>query len=257
MRFHEALARAMKDQGITDVFGIIGDGNLFIIDSFQRVGGGRVYYVSNEASGVLAANGYNRTTGRLGVATVTHGPAFTNTVTALIDNVKSRTPLVLIAGDTAVIERDNLQNIAQREITAPTGAGFEQVRAPETAAEDLATAVHRAWIERRPIVLNVPAEFQWAETEYAPAAPRAIEPQSPVPDPDAVEAATGAIANARRPIVLAGIGAIRPESRDALLRLATRIGAPLATTLQAQGLWAGEPHNLGVFGVSSTGVGLE
>ncbi len=257
MHFHEAFARALSDQGITDIFGIIGDGNLFIIDSFERVGGGRFHSVSHEGSGVLAAIGYARTTGRVGVATVTHGPALTNTATALVEGTRGRLPVVLIAGDTAVIDRDNLQNIAQREFVVSTGAGFEQVRAPENVADDLATATRRAWIERRPIVLNVPADFQWAETEYAPNALPAFQPSRVSPAPDSVEEAVGAIASARRPVVVAGLGAIDPEAKDAVLRLAARIGAPVATTLQAQGLFAGHPHDLAVFGVSSTAAAVE
>lgn len=169
MLFHEAAARSFADQGIDTIFGLIGDGNLYMMDSFQRAAGGTYYSFANEASGVLAASGYASTSGKLGVATVTHGPAFTNTVTPLIEGVKSHTPILLIAGDTAVLDRENLQNISQRDITIATGAGFEQVRAPGTIAEDVATAVRRAWAERRPIVLNVPVEFQWQEVDYTPA----------------------------------------------------------------------------------------
>ena len=130
--------------------------------------------MSNEAGGVLAANGYARTSGRLGVATVTHGPALTNTVTALVESVRDHTPLLLLAGDTAVVDRENLQNISQRDVVMPTGAGFEQVRAPETVAEDLARAIRRAVLERRPVVLNVPVEFQWQQVEYSPTPPTLV-----------------------------------------------------------------------------------
>jgi acetolactate synthase I/II/III large subunit len=257
MLFHEAAARSFADQGIDTIFGLIGDGNLYMMDSFQRAAGGTYYSFANEASGVLAASGYASTSGKLGVATVTHGPAFTNTVTPLIEGVKSHTPILLIAGDTAVLDRENLQNISQRDITIAAGAGFEQVRAPGTIAEDVATAVRRAWAERRPIVLNVPVEFQWQEVDYTPAPVRHIAPQAVAPDPAVLEEAVGLIAGSNRPIVLAGQGAANAEARAALVRLAHRIGAPLATTLRGRELFLGEPHNLGIFGTLSHEVALD
>lgn len=257
MIFHEAIARALADQGITDIFGVLGDANLYMMDSFQRTAGGTFYSMSNEAGAVLAANGYARTSGKLGVATVTHGPALTNMITALVESVKDHTPVLVVAGDTAVADRENFQNVPQRDVVLPSGAGFEQVRAAETVAEDVAVAVRRALLERRPIVLNVPVEFQWEDVSYTPEPIRWIEPQQVIPDPAALDSAVGIIAAARRPILLAGQGASSAEAREALLRLAGRVGAPVATTLRGRDLFRGEPHNLGVFGTLAHEVTLE
>ncbi|MEN2742838.1 thiamine pyrophosphate-binding protein, partial [Microbacterium sp. X-17] len=172
MHFHEAFARALADQGITEVFGVLGEANMYIMSSFERVTAGRYSSFSNEEGAVLAADGYARTSGRLGVATVTHGPGLTNTVTALVEAVRNRTPLLLVAGDTALVDRHNLQKIPQREVVVATGAGFEQVRAADTYAEDIAVAVRRAEVERRPIVLTVPFDLQWTEVAYEPVAGR-------------------------------------------------------------------------------------
>jgi thiamine pyrophosphate-dependent acetolactate synthase large subunit-like protein len=256
MIFHEAVARALADAGITTIFGVIGDANLYMMDSFQRIAGGKYVSTSNEAGAVLAANGYARTSRGLGVATVTHGPALTNTITALHESVKEATPIVVIAGDTAVADRENLQNIAQRDVVLASGAGFEQVRTPQSFAEDLATAIRRAHLERRPVVLNVPIDFQWLDVEYQSAPVRVIERQVQEPDPTALDAAVGIIASARRPIVLAGRGAASPTARAALLALASRIGAPVATTLRGKDLFRGEPFNLGIFGSLSHEVAL-
>ena len=166
MLFHEATARALSDHGVTTVFGVLGDANLYAMDAFQRHAGGTFVSMANEAAAVLSANGYARTSGRLGVATVTHGPALTNTVTALVESVRDRTPVLLIAGDTAVADRENFQNISQRDVVMPTGAGFEQVRTPHTVAEDLTTAIRRALLERRPVVLNMPVDFQWERFSF-------------------------------------------------------------------------------------------
>ena len=257
MLFHEAIARALADHGVTTVFGVLGDANLYMMDSFQRDAGGHYYSACNENGAVLAANGYARTTGRLGVATVTHGPALTNTVTALAEGVRDRTPIVLLAGDTPVADHTNLQNIPQREVVLASGAGFEQVRTPQTVSEDLATAIYRAYAESRPVVLNVPVDFQWQEIEYQGVRPRLIGTQAVRPDPAALDAAVGIIASARRPVILAGRGASTPEARAALLRLADRLGAPVATTLRGKDLFRGERFNLGIHGTLAHAVALD
>src|SRR5690606_12249701 len=115
-----------------------GDANLYMVDSFTREYGGRYLGAANEAGAVLMALGYATVSGRVGLATVTHGPAVTNTLTALVEGVKSLTPMVLLCGDTAAHDRGNLQDIPQREVILSTGAGFEQMRSAATATDDLA-----------------------------------------------------------------------------------------------------------------------
>lgn len=257
MKVHEVIATVLRDLGVGTMFGLMGDGNLFFCDQFIRHHGGQFIASASEAGAVMMASGYASVSGELGVATVTHGPALTNCLTPLIDAVRSRTPLLLIAGDTPVIDRHNLQDIDQREMIQATGAGFVQVRAPETLPQDMARAVNMAFVERRPVCLNVPIEFQWQEVDHRPMSYRRMLPQAMSADPAAVEEALGFIASARRPIVLAGRGATSRDTREALLALADRIGAPVATTLRAKDLFRGEPHNVGFFGSMSSSSGLE
>lgn len=246
---HEAIAHSLVAHGGTSMFGVMGDGNLFVADSFQRLAGGRYYSMANESAAVLAANGFARTSRGLGLATVTHGPGLTNTVTALAESVRDHTPLLVIAGDTAVIDRENLQNISQREVVLCVGAGFEQVRTPETAQDDLIRAIRTAVLERKPVVLNVPADFQLKEVgTYPTVKPKFVTAQAVQPGVDDFDAAMAIIASARRPIVLAGWGASSPGARAALLRLANRIEAPVATSLRGKDLFRGTPHDLGIFG---------
>ncbi|MEO0665070.1 MAG: thiamine pyrophosphate-binding protein, partial [Pseudomonadota bacterium] len=150
---HQAIAQALLDHGVDTMFGLMGDGNLFMVDHYVQKLGGTFVPVAHEASCVLAATGYAQVSGRVGVATVTHGPALTNCVSALVEAVRSHHAIVLLAGDTPVSRPEHLQNIDQRELIKTTGAGFEQMRAPETAAQDVARAFYRAAVERRPIVL--------------------------------------------------------------------------------------------------------
>jgi thiamine pyrophosphate-dependent acetolactate synthase large subunit-like protein len=250
MLFQDAMAEALVDQGVDTVFGVIGDGNLFVVDSFQRRPGTRYIGVANEASAVEAAVGYSHVTGRLGVATVTHGPGLTNTVTALIEAVKARVPLLVIAGEVGQDELWHVQRVPQREIAAAAGAGFEQLRRASTAAEDLFRAIRRAHLEKRPIVLNVPGEFQWTQTVYV-RSPAHLEHARSRPSADALAAALAVVARAERPVVLAGRGAISPAARVAVLRLARRIGAPVSTTLKARELFRDDPYDLGICGLAA------
>jgi thiamine pyrophosphate-dependent acetolactate synthase large subunit-like protein len=181
----------------------------------------------------------------------------TNTVTSLIESVRDRTPMLLLVGDTPVEDPDALQDIPQRGLVEVTGAGFVQVRTPHTVAIDVATAVRRAYREQRPIVLNIPTEFDWQEVEYDQLTPPTFTYQATEPASAAMDDAVGLIASSRRPIVLAGRGAASTQARSALIELAQRIGAPVATTLQGKDLFRGEPHNLDIFGTLSHEVALD
>ena len=250
MYTHQALAADLLTRTDT-LFGLIGDANLYLVDSF-RDGGGKYVAAAHEAGAVLMALGYAQATGRVGVATVTHGPAMTNTVTALVEGVRGRIPLVLLAGDTPVEQLENLQDIEQRAVVEGTGAGFEQMRAPRTAVDDLDAAFRRALVERRPVVLNMPVDFQWREEAEASGRRTRVSAQRQSPDRDVVEEVVGLLAHSSRPLVLAGRGAIDVVAREALVELAARLGAPLATTLKAKGLFQGRRGDVGIFGTLST-----
>jgi acetolactate synthase I/II/III large subunit len=257
MIFHEAFGRTLAH--VTDtVFGVLGDGNLFLMDSYRRCGGGRYLSMANEGGAVLAANGYANTTGRLGVATVTHGPGLTNTMTALVEGVRSRTATLVIAGDTAPSKRDHIQGINQQQVVASSGAIFEQVYSIRTFIEDLGRAARTAVQLRLPVVLNVPADLQWADVDFPLVPPNlSVAHQAIAASAEALDRAVGVIYASRRPILLVGQGAGRPATRAALLKFADRIGAPVATTLRAKDLFRGEAFDLGVMGTVSHEVALD
>lgn len=252
MKLHEAIAKVLAEGVGAPLFGVVGDANAYLVDAFLRRFGGRYVAMANENGAVLAAIGAAMASGRVGLATVTHGPALTNCVTALAEGARSFTPMVLLCGDTEMDDRENLQNIDQREVVLASGAGFEQMRAPETALADLARALRRAQAERRPIAFNMPAKMLWAVVEAAPVSWAVPDLPPGVVTGAALDQAIGLIAAARRPVVLAGRGAIGAEARAALIRLARRIEAPLATTMRARNLFRDEDHALGVFGTVST-----
>ena len=248
---HDAVAQALVDHGVDTVFGVLGDGNLFIGENLQRQHGVNLVGATHEANAVCMAEGWAKATGRLGVATVTHGPGLTNTITALVEGVKNETPMLLVAGDTPIENEQHLQNLDQHALVVATGAGFQPVRNVETIAEDISTAVRRAHAERRPVVVNVPLNIEWEEVEYEARPPLNAPASRLAPDPDQLETALGIIASSARPIILAGRGAVKSDARDALVRLGEALGAPLATSLLGTGYFEGEPFNLGIHGTLS------
>lgn len=247
---HQAIARAVTDHGTAKLFGLMGDANLFMVDSFVRDCGGDFTPAAHEGSTVLMATAYAHISGQVGVATVTHGPALTNCATALTEAARAHAPIVILAGDTPADNPRHLQSIDQREFVKVTGAGFVQLRTPATVAEDVAQAFYQAQVERRPIVLNMPADFMWQETEYAAQVLDVFTTPGGVAEGETLDNAIGMIASARRPLILAGGGAI--HAHDQLVRLADRLEAPLATTLRAKGLFNDHPYNIDIFGSLST-----
>jgi acetolactate synthase-1/2/3 large subunit len=250
LHVYQSIARAIKDHGVETMFGLMGDANLFMVDSFVRDCGGRFVPAAHEGSSVLMALAYTHVSGAVAVATVTHGPALTNCLTAITEGVRGHLPIVLFAGDTPAENPRHLQGIDQRELIKATGAGFEQLRTPETVAMDVARAFYRAQVERRPIILNMPADFMWQEATYEKHVLNVFTAPGGVAEGGILDEAIGMIASARRPMILAGGGAI--DARDQLIRLADRLEAPLATTLKAKGLFQDHPYNIDIFGTLST-----
>ena len=255
MELGEALARGLRAHHVDVMFGVMGDANMYFADSFHKLQGTRFVASANESGAVLMAAGYAAVSGRLGVATVTHG-AIANCVSALFDASRGRYPLLLVAGDTARSAGYHLQNIPQREVVAPTGAAYREVRSPETAMTDLAAAVQQARAERRPVVLELPADFQEATSPATPVTEQTILPGVLEPSREALEEAVSVIIGANRPVLLAGRGAAATDA-GSLRKLAERIGAPLATTLRGKGLFADDPWDLGICGTLAHPVASE
>lgn len=247
---HQSIAQSVRDHGIETIFGLVGDANLFLANHFVSGCGGTMVPAAHEGGTVLMAQAYTQVSGKVGVATVTQGPGLTNCVTALREGVVARRPIVLLCGDTPVMAPFHPQNIDQREVVKATGAGFEQIRSPETASQDVANAFFRARKERRPIVVNIPSDFMWAEVKHQKVVYPFPEAATVITEGPVHEEAIGMIASAKRPLILAGAGAV--SAKEQMIALAERMEAPLATTLKGTGLFRGHPNNIGYFGTLST-----
>lgn len=209
------------------------------------------YTAARHENGALSmADGYSRACGEVSACALTKGPGLTNAVTALTTAARARTPLVVVVGDTPTWGGRHFQDIVQADVVASTGAGFQPVRAPAAAHEDTMLALARAVRERRPVVLNAPADVLAGECGDPPeTAGRALEEPAPLTPPrESVAALAQVLSAAQRPLILAGHGAVRAVAKDALLALREQVGGMCATTLRGKGIFEGDEHDLGVLG---------
>jgi thiamine pyrophosphate-dependent acetolactate synthase large subunit-like protein len=243
----EAVGRALPKLGVEVVFGLMGSGNLTVTNA-MRDAGARFYGARHEGGAICMADGYGRVSGRLAACSVHQGPGLTNTITGLTEAAKSRTPLIVLAPETPSAALRSNFRIDQVGLVEAVGATAERVHGPATALQDVARAVRRARVERRAVVLMLPLDVQAAECPDA--APPAGGPafERPAPTAAAVEAVADVLAQARRPVLLAGRGAVLAGAGPALRALGERCGAVLATSAVANGLFAGDPYDLGIAG---------
>jgi thiamine pyrophosphate-dependent acetolactate synthase large subunit-like protein len=244
----EAVGRALAHLGVDTVFGLLGSGNLTLTNAL-RDGGARFYAARHEGGAVCMADGFARVSGRLAACSVHQGPGLTNTVTGLTEAAKSRTPLLVLAADTpAAALRSNFR-IDQAGLVEAVGAVSERVHGPDSALDDAARAVRRARVERRAVVLMLPLDVQAAALpDGARMPPEPPELAPPRPADEVIAAVAGILREARRPAIVAGRGAVLAGAGPVLRRLGELTGAVLATSAVANGLFAGDPYDLGIAG---------
>ena len=249
MKVYEAVGETLSRLGVDTTFGLVGSGNFGLIDHMTRHCGIAYYASRHEAAAVAMADGYARVSGKLGACTVHQGPGVTNTLTALTEAVKARTPLLLLAGDTATTALYQNLDVDQDTVVASVGAGLERLRSADTATEDVSRAVRRARVERRPILVSLPIDVQEQDcqttdqppfVEHEDAAPRSSE--------EAVLRVIDKLESSSRPAIIAGRGAVLAAARPQLEALGDRIGALFATSMMAKGFFSGSPFDLGVSG---------
>lgn len=252
MTVYELIADAVAAQDVDTVFALLGDGNMFALAALVERHGARLVNARHENAAVLMADGWARTTGRVGVCSVTCGPGLTQVTTALTGAVRNRTPLVLLAGDVPAETAWNPQQTDQAAVVASTGARY--LRASEAA--EIVTAIQAAFVaaerDRIPVVVAVPYDIQEQETDL-PSVPvarlrRDRDASRPELEPGEIAAAADKLAASAAPVILAGRGAVDSGARDSILELAARTGALLGTTLFARDWFRGEQFDLGLIG---------
>jgi thiamine pyrophosphate-dependent acetolactate synthase large subunit-like protein len=244
----DVVGATIAATGLTDAFGVLGSGNLVVTNALCT-GGARFHHARHEGGAICMADGYSRVSGRVGVCSVHQGPGLTNTITGLTEAAKSRTPLLVLAGESPAAALNSNFRIDQQGLVESVGATADRVHGAATAADDAQRAYQRAVLERRPVVLMLPIDIQ-------PQPPDELEPRQPplpefaTPDPSAqsIQAVADLLQGAERPLIIAGRGAVLADARDELERLGALVGALLATSAPANGLFAGLRYAVGIAG---------
>ncbi|WP_327583027.1 thiamine pyrophosphate-binding protein [Nonomuraea sp. NBC_00507] len=249
----EAVGRALADCGATTVFGVVGSGNFHVTNALVAAGV-RFVAARHESGAATMADAYARMSGRAGIVSVHQGPGLTNALTGIAEAAKSRTPLIVLAGE-VTDPRSNF-HIDQDAMAAAVGAVPMRVASPEGAGEQAVEAYRVAVEERRTVLLNLPLDVQ-----AMPCDPPGVRPAGGG-ESGAVNTSDGGVAelarllrHARRPVFIAGRGA--RHARRELETLADRVGALLATSAVARGLFRGSPWDLDVSGGFATPLAAE
>ena len=251
MKVYEAIAQSLIAEGVTDFFGLMGDGNMWLWGALCRNPSVKPYNARHESMAVSMADGYARTTGKVGVAMVTCGPGLTQCGTSLIAAYRGKTPVVLIAGEIEAGAKNSMQSMDQRRFVEASSARFHTITSIDNMAEEIAEAFYAARIYRGPVVLNLPMDlqeedFDW-DYEYRPST-QFLPPRMETPSPDQLAPVIEKLIAAERPVIIAGRGARAANAKDEIVKLADRVGALLATSLQGKGYFAGHPWDIGIAG---------
>src|SRR3954452_14132059 len=153
------IGAALAAAGVDTVFGLMGSGNLVVTNALVA-GGARFHLARHEGGATAMADGWARVTGRTGVVSVHQGPGLTNTLTALAEAAKSRTPLLVLAADTPAAALHSNFRIDQAGLVESVGARSDRLHGADTARADTARAWPTAARERRPVVLMLPLDVQ-------------------------------------------------------------------------------------------------
>ena len=254
------MARAFAAEGVDHHFLLMGHGQMFWAGAMDSLAGMRSIDARHEHCAVAEAIGYHFATGKVGVASVTCGPGFTQIMTALASAVQARVPLVILAADRPAKQLWYNQTVDQAGLTRATGAHFIGAQSASLLCDHIREAFYTAQFERRPVVLNVPYDLMKEElpvSDYV-SSETLLPRLAPVfPHPDDVAEVAALLGNAERPVILAGRGAVRSGAGPAIAALADRYGALLATTLPARGLFDDHPFSLGVTGGFSGAMARE
>jgi acetolactate synthase I/II/III large subunit len=260
-KLQDVLAEAFAAEGCEVLFTLMGDANMYWTEAMSRLPGITVVNARHEHCAVAMADGYARATGKVGVASTTCGPGFTQIMTALTIAARASVPLVIFAGDAPMLAAYYIQQIDMAPLAQACGAHFVAVKSLDRALDNVREAFHTAALERRPVVLSVPMDLQKQAypflPDYVPSADYLPTPQRPLPDPAMVDRLVSMIAEAEKPAIIAGRGARLAGARVPIEALAEQCGALLATSLQAKGMFEGNAYALDIAGAFASDFARE
>ncbi|HET9651261.1 MAG TPA: biosynthetic-type acetolactate synthase large subunit, partial [Usitatibacter sp.] len=254
----EILIRCLQEEGVEYVFGYPGGAVLNIYDELFKQTRVKHVLVRHEQGAVHAADGYSRSSRKVGVALVTSGPGVTNAVTGIATAYMDSIPMVVVTGQvpTAAIGQDAFQECDTVGITRPCVKHNFLVKNVDDLAATMKKAFYLATTGRPgPVVVDVPKDVTQAKAPFAYPKTIALRSYNPVTKGHAgqIRKAVQLLLEAKRPMVYSGGGVILNDAADALTRLVRLLGFPCTTTLMGLGGFPGtDPQYTGLPGMHGT-----
>ena len=246
----DLLVRALFDHGVRVIFGMPGSHTTAIYDAIVRHGGIRTVLARNEQAAAFMADGYARVTGWPGVVCTTAGPGATNALTGIAEAYGDSIPVLLIAGqvnrdkvgrETGSYHEIDLEGIF-KPCTIYTDTAESAADGPAMVAEAFTAMVSE---RRRSAALFLPQDLMAQEVTEDVAEP-SDDFEHPAVNQELVKLAAGLLRKSRRPILLAGGGAVWSGAGPQLKQLAERLDCPVITTLNGKGILdERDPYSLG------------
>jgi acetolactate synthase-1/2/3 large subunit len=258
----EMVIKALADQGVDFIFGYPGGAVLPIYDELFQQDQVKHILVRQEGGAVHAAEGYARSTGKVGVVLVTSGPGATNAVTGLADALMDSIPVVCLTGQvpTHLIGNDAFQECDTIGITRPCTKHNWLVK----NVNDLSRILHEAFYIAKsgrpgPVVVDIPKDVQFATGTYVVPSNVSMSHKSYRPqlkgDQPAIQRAVELMASAKKPVFYTGGGIINsgPKASQLLRELVRQTGFPITSTLMGLGAYpASDKQWLGMLGMHGT-----
>ena len=254
----EIVIRCLQEEKVEYVFGYPGGSVLFIYDELFKQDKVRHVLVRHEQGAVHAADGYARSTEKVGVAMVTSGPGVTNAVTGIATAYMDSIPLVIISGQvpTAYIGQDAFQEVDTVGITRPCVKHNFLVKDVRELAATIKKAFYLARSGRPgPVLVDIPKDISATKCEYV--YPKTVSMRSYNPvikgHQGQIKKAVQLLLEAKRPMIYTGGGVVLSDAADKLTRLVRQLGFPVTNTLMGLGGYpATDRQFVGMLGMHGT-----
>ena len=256
----EMVVQSLRDEGVEYLFGYPGGAVLDIYDAIHTLGGIEHILVRHEQAAVHMADGYARSTGKVGCVLVTSGPGATNAISGILTAYTDSVPMVIISGQvmSSLIGRDAFQECDMVGISRPVVKHSFIVKKAEDIPEILKKAFYIASTGRPgPVVVDIPKDTVNPNFKYPYEYPKSVELRSYNPTVNGhkgqIKKALKALLVAKKPVLFVGGGAISAECSEELTILAHRLNLPVTASLMGLGAYPStDKQFLGMLGMHGT-----
>ncbi|HHF5487703.1 TPA: acetolactate synthase 3 large subunit [Haemophilus influenzae] len=256
----EMVVQSLRDEGVEYVFGYPGGAVLDIYDAIHTLGGIEHILVRHEQAAVHMADGYARSTGKVGCVLVTSGPGATNAITGILTAYTDSVPMVIISGQVMsnLIGSDAFQECDMLGISRPVVKHSFIVKKAEDIPSTLKKAFYIASTGRPgPVVVDIPKDTVNPNFKYPYEDPEYVELRSYNPTVNGhkgqIKKALKALLVAKKPILFVGGGAITAECSEQLIQFAQRLNLPVTSSLMGLGAYPStDKQFLGMLGMHGT-----